>query len=317
MPVEVTDVRSNPQDQIAHAVRVIGRSEDRMMVFLAIYKGKKKAKTVSEVAKLASLPGKADPRIRVLQEAGVLCGNRIAKKTKIGIELAYEKDSFYAQNKKTIMRLVNNREALTRFPTKTNPTLRLGSIHVSFPRHLVRARQITIDDIGSFSRVRGHPSNLALHPVKESMFKEGLKTVLGEKGTFQDWGGETDDLFSTRLVIRRERKSVAFGLKGRGTTGILTPRKMGKRGDQIQRLFRAPADVFIVQYGGQIDESIIEQMKYMAIAKSVSEQREIYFGVIDGQDTLRIIGSYPDFFRAKHPLKVGQANVRAIGQEAR
>ncbi len=158
------------------------------------------------------------------------------------------------------------------------------------------AKQITVDDIDSFSRVRNQPSNQDAIPIDERMFKEGLKRILGEEGNFQDWGGESDDLFSTRLMMKGERRNVAFGLKGKGTTGILTPKKMGKRGDQIQKLFRAPADVFIVQYWNQIDESIIEQMKNFAIAKSVLEQRRIYHGVIDGKDTQRIIANYPEFF---------------------
>jgi len=57
---------------------------------------------------------------------------------------------------------------------------------------------------------------------------------------------------------------------------------MGKRGDQIQRLFRSPADVYMIQYWGQIDESIIEQMEKLATAKSALELRKIFYGVIDG-----------------------------------
>lgn len=161
---------------------------------------------------------------------------------------------------------------------------------------MVNAKQITIDDIDSFSQVRGLTSNQNFHPTDESKFKEGLQKILGEQGIFQDWGGESDDLFSTRLILSGERKNVAFGLKGKGTVGVLTPKKMGKRGDQIQRLFRAPADVFLVQYWGQVNESVIEQMKHFAIAKSVLEERKIYYGLIDGQDTLRILAAYPECF---------------------
>lgn len=139
-------------------------------------------------------------------------------------------------------------------------------------------------------------ANESTPPIEERKFKDGLKKILDEQGTFQDWGGETDDLFSTRLVLNKERRSVAFGLKGKGTSGILTPKKMGKRADQIQRLFRAQADVFIVQYNGQIDESIIEQMKNSAVAKSAAEGRRVYYGVIDGQDTARILEAYANCF---------------------
>ena len=291
MPIEVSDVRSNPQDQIAHAARVIGRSKDCRKVFSAIYQGKKKIKTITDIVQLTSLP-----RIRVLQEAGKLCNNRIIKKTKVRKELAYEKDPFYTQNKKKILSLAGNKEALEKFPTKTNPKIKEMLVHVLLPKKMADVKQLTIDDIDSFAKVRGYSSRKNAIPIEEKMFKEGLQKILQEQGTFQDWGGEFDDLFSTRLLLNGERKNVAFGLKGKGTGGILTPKKMGERGDQIQRLFRAPADVFLVQYWGQIDESIIEQMKHFAIAKSVLENRKIYFGVIDGQDTERILSVYSEYF---------------------
>jgi len=291
VPIDVSDVRSNPQDQIAHAARVIGRSKQCRKVFSAIYHGKKRIKTVTEIVKMTSLP-----RMRVLQEAGKLCNNRIAKKTKKGKELAYEKDPFYTQNKNKILRLAGNREALQRFPTKSNPRIGKISIPVLLPKKMIDVKQITIDDIDSFVKVRGLTSDKNLLAIEEKRFKEGLQEILGEQGTFKDWGGELDDLFSTRLILSGKRKNASFGLKGKGTRGILTPKKMGKRGDQVQRLFRAPADVFLVQYWGQIDESIIEQMKHFAIAKSVLEARKIYYGVIDGQDTIRILAVYAECF---------------------
>ena len=49
MSFGVTDYRSNPNDQMAHAARVIGRSKHRKKVFSAIYHGKKAEKTVSDL----------------------------------------------------------------------------------------------------------------------------------------------------------------------------------------------------------------------------------------------------------------------------
>lgn len=70
----------------------------------------------------------------------MLCNNHIVRKMNVGKELACEKDPFYVQNKKTILRLANSSEILRGFPTKTNPTLRLKLVHVSFPRQPVKAR---------------------------------------------------------------------------------------------------------------------------------------------------------------------------------
>lgn len=291
MSIDVTDVRSNPKDQIAHAASVIGHSKDCRKVFSAIYQGKKKIKTVSEIVRMTSID-----RMRVLQEGGKLANNDIVKKVKIGKELAYEKYPFYTQNKNKVLSLAGNREALEKFPTKTNPIIRGEITTLSFPKKMVDAKQITIDDIDSFVRVKGVSPSQNPQPIDEKKFKEGIQRILGEQGAFQDWGGETDDLFSTRLLINGERKNVAFGFKGKGTTGVLTPKKMGKNGDQIQRLFRTPADVFLVQYWDRIDESIVEQLKNFATAKSAYEGRKIYYGIIDGQDTLRILQAYSEYF---------------------
>jgi len=291
LSIGVTDVRSNPQDQIAHAARVIGKSERCRRVFSAIYQGKKKVKAVSEIEGITGFD-----RMTILQEAGKLCNNDIAKKTKIGKKLAYEKYPFYTQNKHKVLRLAGNKEALDKFPTKTNPNIKGATISLTFSKSVVDAVQITVDGIDSFSKVKGLSPYQNSMPIDEKKFKEGIQKILGEQGNFQDWGGETDDLFSTRLLINGERMNVAFGFKGRGTTGVLTPRKMGKNADQIQRLFRAPADVFLVQYWDRIDESIIEQLKNSATAKSVYEGRRIYYGIIDGQDTLRILEAYTESF---------------------
>jgi hypothetical protein len=294
MPTEVSDVRSNPQDQIAHAAMVIGRSQHCRKVFSAIYRGKKKIKTVTEIVQLTSLP-----RLRVLQEAGKLSNNSIVKKTKIDGETAYEKDPFYTQNKGKILKLAGNKKALAKFPTKVNPKFGDVTLNVTLPKQLVDVEKITVDDIDSFSKIKSIDRALTPLPVDEKGFKEGLQKIINEQGTFQDWGGELNDLFSTRLIIKGERKDAAFGLKGKGMTGPLTPKKMGHQGDQIQRLFRTPAEVFLIQYWNRIDESIVEQMKNFAVAKSALEGKRIYYGIIDGQDTMRLIAAYPECFAEK------------------
>jgi len=293
MPIQqVTDVRSSPRDQIAHAAEVIGGSKHRRKIFSAIYWGKRKIKTVDEIVELCGIR-----RIRVLQEAGVLADNNIAHKTRVDKKLAYEKDPFYSQNKHRILRLAANKEALRSFPTKSSPRHEL-SVTITVPKKMVDVKQLTVDDIDSLAKVRKVrlSSGDIGEPVDERKLKDGFKKIIGEKGSFQDWGGEHNDLFTTRVVLNGKRVNTAFGFKGKGTKGMLVPRKMGKRGDQLQRLLATPADLFLVQYWGQIDESVIDQMRKLAIAKSWSESRRIYYGIIDGQDTRRIIEAYKKFF---------------------
>jgi hypothetical protein len=71
---------------------------------------------------------------------------------------------------------------------------------------------------------------------------------------------------------------------------------MGKNGDQIQRLFASPAQVFFVQYEEQIKESILDLMRTHAVAKAVSEGR-VFYGVIDMRDTYRLRLAYPKAFK--------------------
>ena len=293
MTIETTDVRSSPNEQIVHAARVIGRSEARRRVFEEIHRGKKRVKTVDEIVSKTGLD-----RIRVLQEARRLYNNRIIKQRKINGKLAYEKDDFYSQNKKKILRLAGDKRALENYPTKWRPRTSTVVVNLPVPRKAIDIKQLSVDDIDSFNEVTTVQlaPDMKNVPVLEETVKRGLQKILGEQGEFTDWGGETDDLFSTRLILDGKRESVAFGLKGRGTRGKLTPKKMGKQGDQIQRLFRSPAEVFFVQYWNQIDESVLEQMKLFAIAKSVLNGKRIYYGVIDGQDTLRILQAYKECF---------------------
>ena len=294
MSINVTDVTGNRSDKIANAAKVLGRSKDRLAVFLAIYTGKKKIKTVKDILSRTTLQNK----VRVLQEGKKLASEDIVKQVKIDGQTAYEKIDFYSQNKSIIISLAKHKDKLKRFPTKVNPQGQVRTIKASYPRNQVNIKQIFIDNIDSFSEVKiVKTKSLKMQPLNENMIKEGLKKIIEEEGSFIDWGGETDDLYSTRLKLNGNRVSVAFGLKGKGTKGILTPKQMGKNADQIQRLFKSPAEVFLIQYHGQIAESIIDQMRNMAIAKSVTEDKKIYFGVIDGKDTSRLIAAYSDAFQ--------------------
>lgn len=287
MTQKVTDVSGNRQDKIANAAKVIGRSKDRLKVFSAIYSGKR-IKTVSEIIHATDLTNK----IRVLQEGKKLASEDIVNATKVDGETGYEKIDFYTHNKNRIISLVKNKEKLKKFPTKTNPQLQTQSdVVVRFNRSLVNIDEISIDKIDSFSKAQKQKGG-GNGQFYEKDVKEVFKKAIGENGKFTDWGGETDDLYTTRLKLKGKRVSAAFGLKGRGTKGVLTPKKMGKNGDQIQRLFKSPAEAFFVQYNEQIAESVIDQMKSLAIAKSVMENRKIYYGIIDGDDTSKIMQAY-------------------------
>jgi hypothetical protein len=295
MPVPVSDARSNPNDQIAHAANVLKRSERRRVMFEAICKGGKRPKTVAQLMKATGYN-----QVAVLQLGGRLADQQLVQMIRDDGKTLYAKDRFYAANRVKIIRLATNPAKLKSHPTKYAPKTSSynGAIKVVVTGAKIQIGELTCDDFDQFSRVKkirgAEPKK-----ISESGFKKGITKLIGETGTFQDWGGEPNDLYTSKLKYKGKRCSVAFAFKGPGTSGVLTPKKLGKNGDQIQRLFLSPADIFIVQYHSQIGQSVVEQMKAFATLNSVREGKQIWYGVIDGDDTNRLLAAYPRQFGLK------------------
>lgn len=306
MPQDVSDAASNANEQIDHAARAIGRSTLRRQVFEAIYHGKQRVKTVTGIARRTRLDRK-----QVLNEARKLANVKIVKQTKLDGDTAYEKIDFYHHNKAKILRLAGNKEKLDVFPTKRNQVQRPKTVTIKLNTRRADAKQITVDDIESFSRVRKIASSQLLpEEVSENEFKNAIQGIVGEPGNFKDWGGEKNDLFTTRLKIGNRRCSAAFAFKGPAQKGKLVPGKMGHNGDQIQRLFETDADVFLVQYCRDIDQNILTLMGQLALAKSVMTSRRIWYGVIDGRDSNRIYVAYARNFTIDRGKKKGPGRRR-------
>ena len=297
MIIPVSDASSNKDEQIAHAAEVLAKSNHRRQVFEAVYHGKKQVKKRSELETATGLNNK-----QVLRAGKALAGNRLVTQERIEGEVAYCKDAFYAQHKQKILRLATNPEQLSQQPRNSerrDAARREVVIRVATTPAFKAPIQITIDDIDSFSLVRAftgpQPSRVKM---REEAIKRGFQAVIGETGEFNDWGGEVNDLFTTRLRISGKRRPTAIAFKGPGTTGKLTPKKMGTNGDQIQRLVlnSATANVFLVQYVGEISDSVVTQLAGLALARAAVTGRQIHYGVIDGQDTSRLIRAYPGEF---------------------
>lgn len=288
MTIDTTDVRTFGKEQIARAIEVIGDSQDRRKVFEEVYRGKRSTKTMEEIAQKSGL------ELKRVSEVGLyLYRHKLVERKKENGRFVFIKIPYYVPYKGKILHGVRDIKTITNQGT-TSITIKVPKPKKSFDIKLV-----TIDDIDSFARVRNAKlaPDVQYQPMLEEDFQQGLQKILQEGNVFKDWGGEGNDLFTSRLVLDGKRSTAAFALKGRGKKGILTPGKLGAQGDQIQRLFEAPAEVFFIQYWAQIHESIVRQMKSMATAKSASDNKRIYFGIIDGQDSLRLIEAYPEFFK--------------------
>ena len=213
--------------------------------------------------------------------------------------VAYAKVTDFANLRRRILRFATHPKELERLPTKVTPAPLTGAVDhtVHLPRSAIQVRRISVEDIDSFRRTKMvKQPTVDPRSLSERDFKAGIQRIIGETGKYQDWGGEGNDLFTTAIRVGGKRLAAAFGLKGPGAAGVLTMKKLGKNGDQIVSLFQSPADLYVLQYCGQIHESVIKEMKVHADIKSVYEQRRVLYATINGDDTSRLLQSYAKEF---------------------
>lgn len=292
MAIAVSDALSNVDEQIVNASKVIGSSTRRQRVFERIYYGPKQFKTVDEIAKAAKLSN-----WDVLTVARKMLSHSIITKKKLNGKTAYGKVPFCASNKEKILDYARHPTKLRKISTKSKPRSQTN-ISIVHKGIKIKIAEVTCDDFDQFSAIRKVKVAVP-RVISEKDFKYGIARLCGDSGTFTDWGGERNDLYTSKVRIKGKRKTVAFAFKGPGKPGKLTPGKLGKNGDQIQRLFESPAEIFIIQHHTQIDESVLAQMKKLAVANSAMESKEIWYGVVDGDDTNRLLSAYPKAFKLK------------------
>jgi hypothetical protein len=297
MVVRVSDTTSHRRDQIANLAELLRNRPTCQSLVQIVYFGKKREKSVPFLARELTISTK-----RVTEIGKPLVNSFFTKKRDREngkVVTFYVKDDFVRDNLRKILQLANSRKRLDAYHTKSNPRLALvgRTVKVTVP-FKPNSQSITIDDVREFAKVcviDAPVPNKDATRLPENTVKRGLIKILGEETVAKDWGGEFDDIFTTRITVAGRRRRAAFALKGPAKSGPLVPKMMGKNGDQIQRLFTSPAQVFFVQYEGEIKESIIHQMSQLALAKATTE-REVFYGVIDLKDTHRLRLAYPKVF---------------------
>lgn len=284
MSQSVIDEGGNRDKLIANAVKLIGKSKNRLKFFEAVYYRKNSIKTQKDIMDYAGLKSEKD----VVNIGKKFVTSKIVTPKKENGKTAYQKVPVYADNKIQIIRGAQKNINGNGIENSNEKEVR---IRVDIKNRNYKAKEIFIDDIDSFSKVRKITNGKSKrHP--EAEMKELIKTISGEEGKFTDWGGEINDISTTRLKINGKRANCSFALKGKGTPPPLTQKKMGTNGDQISRLFRSPSQVFFVQFDAQIDQNITELMQKLAEHKAQKDKRTIYYGVIDGKDTDRLFQAY-------------------------
>jgi hypothetical protein len=303
MVLNVSDSASHRRDQIDNLADLFENAPTRQALAKAVNFGKKRVKSVAELAAKLSSEFKKTVTAKRVTEIG-----------KPLVNLAFTQERIVENGRKTTayakldqhrvreaLTLANNKKKREEYYTKSRPRIKVVGTTVTIKAPFKpKVNTVYVDDVKEFQKVRTVkkiPTTMSPPRLPEAVVKKGIVKLLGEELDPKDWGGESNDIFTTRVTINGIRKRAAFALKGPAMKGPLVPGKMGKNGDQIQRLFGSPAQVFFVQYEGEIKESVIDLMARLATAKAITE-REVYYGVIDMTDTYRLRLAYPQAFRA-------------------
>jgi len=153
---------------------------------------------------------------------------------------------------------------------------------------------VPIEDIGSFSKAASvsssdvadiaRPLQLAERDVKELVGR-----ILGEPRVDKDWGGEADDLFSSRVDFRGAKIPATFIFKGPAKKGPLTLSKLGRNGDQLERMLGQPAQLFIVQHCDTIRPAVRNYLRRGIIALRVEGNVNATGSIWEGSDCARLL----------------------------
>lgn len=122
----------------------------------------------------------------------------------------------------------------------------------------------------------------------EADVKQAFAQIIGESFIQLDWGGETSDLYTAQIFLSGSQVSSAWLLKGPGHRGPMTVAALGKRGDQIDRLYREPAELLVLQHHREIRAAVVNMMETYAC----DMRRPRRYMILDGADTARILDAY-------------------------
>jgi hypothetical protein len=183
---------------------------------------------------------------------------------------------------------------------------RIREVDLNNYTDLPLTRRLYVEDIDSFRKVRDvNPDQVrdrldgnGILQISEDEIQQGLELILGEVFHKKDWGGEINDLYSSLVQVNGRRVATAFLLKG---NGLRKPEMRiadcGKHGDQVQRLFRSSAELFIVQFVGRVGEDVITDIDTNVQLLRKNRHNANYL-VIDGLNTARLLAAYDKLPRA-------------------
>lgn len=304
-----TEFSATSEETIQKIATELSRSDRKYRVFEAVYRGGNKPKDAKVLSQLTGLD-----EIAVLQLATPMAHQQYFEPLRIGKRVAFKKHHHINAVKHRILRMAKNPDLLKKHASSRTPRQTLSIKVDSRKRTEIAVSEIFIDDVEEFKDVLDLKAAKlpALEPERlpEKVFKYGVASILGNKGKFQDWGGEKNDLYTSHVTVGGRRISTAFAFKGPGTAPPLTIAKLGKNGDQIPRLFSTTAEAFFVQFEGPIEEAVKATMLAHAVNKSHETGREILYGIIALEDSHRLRVRYAaQFTEASIPKEKGQPSI--------
>lgn len=168
----------------------------------------------------------------------------------------------------------------------TAETAKPFRIHVDDIQNFSKVKNIDFESVSSFLGENGRLE------ISENIIKNALENILCEEYHKKDWGGEYNDLYTSNVLLKGTRRAAAFLLKGNGL-GVRTMeiKHCGKNGDQLIRLFESPAELFIVQFVGNISEAVVKDIEGK-VKQLRARGKEVYYCIINGTDTARLLFAY-------------------------
>lgn len=159
--------------------------------------------------------------------------------------------------------------------------------------------RLYIQEIDSFRKVRDINPEMVKHYLKngyldiaEDSIQIFLEQILNVSFHRRDWGGEINDLYTANVEINGNKTATAFFLKGKGLKKQeLQIGDCGKNGDQLLRLFDSPAQLFVVQFVGNVSDNVIRDVENK-VDLMRAKGKSAYFCIMNGQDTAMLLHAY-------------------------
>lgn len=160
-------------------------------------------------------------------------------------------------------------------------------------------KRLFIQSIDSFARVRGvNPEQVqdklsnGFFDIPEAAVKQAFVQIIGQSYTPNDWGGESEDIYTSFVLLNGERVQTSIISKGTVRRRETHLGDLGSNGDQLERMMRSSSSkLFLIQSVKPIGQDIINSAEAF-IDQHRNRGNYCYYCTIDGQDTAMLLFAY-------------------------